>query len=104
MIITKKNLNNFFKVFLGLLSGIILFEIFLRTIENTYLWRIFPVIEPILGVPDKNIGYKFTPNQKGIWAKENRVKVKINSLGLRDISYGMILKFLQNCFNWRFYS
>ena len=88
----KKNLNNFFKVLLGLLSGIILFEIFLRTIENSSLWRIFPVIEPILGVPDKNIGYKFTPNQEGIWVKENRVKVKINSLGLRDISYTDDLK------------
>jgi len=83
----KKSINKFLKVFLGLFSGIILFEIFLRTIENTSLWRIFPVIEPILGVPDKNIGYKFTPNQEGIWVKENRVKVKINSLGLRDISY-----------------
>ena len=56
--LNKKNLNNFLKLFLGFLSGIILFEIFLRSIENSSLWRIFPVIEPILGVPDKNIGYK----------------------------------------------
>ncbi len=83
----KVNINKFFKAFIGLITGIIFFEISLKTIENSSLWRIFPVVEPILGEPDKNIGYKFTPYQEGIWLKENRVKVKINSIGIRDISY-----------------
>ena len=83
----RRNINKFFKLFFGLLTGIIFFEISLRTIENSSLWRIFPVVEPILGEPDKKIGYKFTPYQEGIWLKENRVKVKINSIGIRDISY-----------------
>ena len=87
MIMKTTDIKKFFKVFFGVITGIIFFEIGLRTIENSSLWRIFPVIEPILGMPDKNIGYKFTPDQEGIWVKENRVKVKINSMGIRDIPY-----------------
>ena len=33
----------------------------------------------------ENVGFEFTPNAEGVWIKENRTKVKINSLGLRDL-------------------
>ncbi len=81
------NVKKFSKVIFGIFTGLICFDIGLRIIENTSLWRIFPLIEPILGVPDKNIGYKFTPNLEGVWVKENRVKIKINSFGFRDSEY-----------------
>lgn len=67
------------------MTGFFIFEIGLKLIEITPLWRVFPIIEPILGQPDENVGFKFTPNAKGVWIKENRTKVKINSLGLRDL-------------------
>ena len=82
----KKFINNFTKIFLGIFSGIILLEISFKFIENTPLWRVFPLTEPILGEPDKELGFKFTPNAKGIWLKENRSKIKINDLGFRDFN------------------
>jgi hypothetical protein len=42
------------------------------------------VIEPILGQPDYDIGYSFTPGAEGTWVRENRARIRINSLGLRD--------------------
>ena len=82
-----KLINKFKIISLGVMSSFFIFEIGLKLIESTPLWRVFPVIEPILGQPDNNVGFNFTPNAKGIWLKENRTKVKINSLGLRDFEY-----------------
>jgi hypothetical protein len=56
----------------------------LRLIEVTPLWRVLPLVEPILGQPDPDIGYDFTPGASGIWPKEHRAPVRINALGLRD--------------------
>ena len=49
------------------------------------MWRILPVIEPILGQPDKDFGFDSTPGARGIWTAEHRARLQINSLGLRDI-------------------
>jgi hypothetical protein len=57
----------------------------LRLTEATPLWRILPVVQPILGQPDKDFGFESTPGAHGIWATENRARVQLNSLGLRDV-------------------
>jgi hypothetical protein len=57
----------------------------LRLIEATPLWRILPVVQPILGQPDKDFGFESTPGGRGIWTIENRARLQLNSLGLRDV-------------------
>lgn len=57
----------------------------LRLIEATPLWRVLPVVQPILGQPDRAIGFDATPGAEGIWPIENRAPVRINSLGMRDV-------------------
>ena len=39
----------------------------------------FNTIKPIIGQPDYDMGYKFTPNVNKIWIKENKNRVKINN-------------------------
>tara|TARA_Y100000287_G_C14212825_1_gene351844 strand:+ start:65 stop:1234 length:1170 start_codon:yes stop_codon:yes gene_type:complete len=80
-----KLIKKFKIISIGVMTGFFIFEIGLKLIEITPLWRVFPIIEPILGHPDENVGFEFTPNAEGVWIKENRTKVKINSLGLRDL-------------------
>jgi hypothetical protein len=65
--------------------AIVLFDSALRLIERTPLWRILPVVEPILGHPDHDFGFDSTPGAVGIWAREHRAVIRINSLGLRDV-------------------
>ena len=77
--------NKFLSISIGIMSGFIIFDFGLQIIENTSLWKFFPVIEAIFGQPDLNNGYNFTPNAKGIWTKENRTLVSINELGIRDL-------------------
>lgn len=72
------------KLGMGALVAVFLVETFLYVIALTPASKIFPVIEPQLGQPDKDIGYAFTPNTTALWTKENRALVSINSLGLRD--------------------
>jgi hypothetical protein len=57
----------------------------LRLTEATPLWRILPLVQPILGQPDKDFGFESTPGAHGIWTTENRARVQLNSLGLRDV-------------------
>jgi hypothetical protein len=68
----------------GLLS-LLLIDSGLRIIELTPLWRVLPVVEGILGQPDKEFGFDSTPGARGVWAHEHRSHVRINSLGLRDV-------------------
>jgi len=68
----------------GVLS-LILLDSALRVIEATPLWRVLPVVEPILGQPDKAFGFDFTPGASGVWPREHRARVRIDTLGLRDI-------------------
>ena len=70
---------------LGCVLSLVLFDAGLRLIEWTPLWRILPVVEPILGQPDHEFGFGSTPGAVGIWSREHRARIRVNSLGLRDV-------------------
>ena len=74
---------------IGLAVAFSIFEGGLQLIEATPMWRALPVIEPILGQPDYDIGYSFTPETEGTWVRENRARIRINSLGLRDFEISL---------------
>lgn len=71
-------------ILLGGVCSLLFVELALWGIEASPLWRVLPVIEPILGQPDHDIGYSFTPGTEGTWVREHRARIRINSLGLRD--------------------
>jgi len=71
--------------FVGALLSVLAVDTGLRVIEHTPLWRVLPVIEFIMGQPDRNIGFAATPNATGVSVRENRTPVRLNSLGLRDV-------------------
>jgi hypothetical protein len=68
----------------GFIASVALVEGGLQLIRHSPLWRALPIVEPILGRPDRDLGYDFVPGAWGIWPKENRAPVRINQLGLRD--------------------
>ena len=65
--------------------ALLLFNSALRLIEWTPLWRILPLVEPILGQPDHAFGFDSTPGAVGIWSREHRARIRVNSLGFRDV-------------------
>ena len=71
-------------VTLGFITGIIIIELFLWVILATPLWHILPVVEPIIVRPNTESGTELIKGGVFIWPNENRVKVRINSYGLRD--------------------
>ena len=73
------------RLLIGALLSLAVVDCGLRLIEVTPLWRVLPVVEPILGHPDNDVGFDLTLGAKGIWPLEHRSQVRINSLGLRDI-------------------
>ncbi len=68
----------------GVATSVVVLEVALQTIEATPLWRVLPLVEPILGLADADTGYAFVPGADGIWTRENRALVHINSLGTRN--------------------
>jgi hypothetical protein len=74
----------------GILLALLLFDSGLRLVEVTPLWRILPVIEPIPGQPDRDFGFDATPGAQGIWSKEHRARIRVNSLGLRDVERALV--------------
>src|SRR2546429_5236777 len=70
---------------LGGMLALLVVDLGLRLIEATPLWRILPVVQPILGQPDKDFGFESTPGGRGIWTIEHRARLQLNSLGLRDV-------------------
>src|SRR5215472_5882706 len=70
---------------LGAMLALLVVDFGLRLIEVTPLWRVLPVVQPILGQPDKDFGFESTPGSRGIWTTEHRARLQINSLGLRDV-------------------
>ena len=70
---------------LGCMLALLLFDSALRLIEWTPLWRILPLVEPILGQPDHAFGFDATPGAVGIWSREHRARIRVNSLGFRDV-------------------
>jgi hypothetical protein len=69
----------------GSLLALVLFDTGLRVIERTPLWRVLPVVEPIPGRPDPEFGFDSIPGAQGIWTREHRSQLRVNSLGLRDV-------------------
>jgi hypothetical protein len=70
---------------IGVLLSLAVVDRGLRLIEITPLWQILPVVEPILGHPDADFGFESTPGATGVWPIENRSRVRLDALGLRDI-------------------
>lgn len=68
----------------GLAAGSAIFDVYLRTVEATPLWRILPLAEASLYGPDRNAGYGHRKGARGIWITEARAPVAINALALRD--------------------
>jgi hypothetical protein len=79
------SLRNLLLVLGGLVIGVVVAEVGLSVIARTDLGKILPAVEPVLGMPDPDTGYAFIPNAEGLWTRENRAFIKINSLGLRDV-------------------
>jgi hypothetical protein len=77
--------SRFGRFLFGGMLALLVVEFGLRLTEATPLWRILPVVQPILGQPDKDFGFESTPGARGIWTTENRARVQLNSLGLRDV-------------------
>src|SRR5467141_4049794 len=73
------------RLLLGGCLSLVLVDSGLRLIEATPLWRLLPVVEPILGQPNSEFGFDSTPGARGVWTREHRSRVQINSLGLRDV-------------------
>ena len=82
-----KILSLLFKTGLGILAALIVMEISLHVIASTQAGKVFPVIEPQLGQPDKDIGFALSPHKKALWPRENRAFISTNSDGLRDREY-----------------
>ncbi len=74
----------------GGMLALLVVDFGLRLIEVTPLWRILPVVQPILGQPDKDFGFESTPGGRGIWTIEHRARVQLNSLGLRDVERELV--------------
>lgn len=81
---SKKIYHNYVGLIIGLLIGTLVIELGFRLVENTPLWKVLPVAEISLFKPDYYSGYRLRKNVEGIWATENRSKIKISSIGLRD--------------------
>ena len=77
-------IKNIFKISSAIILSLLIFEIYFQLIEKTDLWKFFNTIRPIIGQPDYDMGYKFTPNVNKIWIKENKNRVKINNYGIHD--------------------
>jgi hypothetical protein len=77
--------SRFVRFLFGGMLALLVVDFGLRLIEATPLWRILPVVQPILGQPDKDFGFESTPGGRGIWTTEHRARLQLNSLGLRDV-------------------
>tara|TARA_B100000989_G_C19502786_1_gene455015 strand:- start:346 stop:1512 length:1167 start_codon:yes stop_codon:yes gene_type:complete len=71
-------------IFFSIFFSFIIIETYFQIIERTNLWKIFNTIKPILGEPDYQMGFKFTPSTNKIWLKENKNRIKINKYGIHD--------------------
>src|SRR6266436_2424197 len=81
----SSRISPFGRFLFGGMLALLVVDFGLRLIEATPLWRILPVVQPILGQPDKDFGFESTPGARGIWTTEHRARLQINSLGLRDV-------------------
>ena len=72
------------KFIAGVFVSILIAEFSLHAIEGSPLWRIFPIVERELGLPDAHLGYNFKPSYQMVNVRENRARITTNSLGQRD--------------------
>ena len=84
MSLSRLTKQNHLYLLLGLIVGSLIIECSFRIIELTLLWKVLPVAEISLFKPDYYSGYRLRENAEGIWTTENRTKIKISSIGLRD--------------------
>src|SRR5262249_50779104 len=77
--------SRFVRFLFGGMLALLVVDFGLRLVEATPLWRILPVVQPILGQPDKDFGFESTPGGRGVWTTEHRARLQLNSLGLRDV-------------------
>src|SRR5262245_66325860 len=75
---------------LGAMLALLVVDFGLRLIEVTPLWRILPVVQPILGQPDKDFGFESTPGGRGIWTTEHRARLQLNSLRLQYVECRLV--------------
>lgn len=68
----------------GLAASVMIAEAALYSIENTPLWRVLPVVERELGLPDATLGYRFQADHAIINVRENRARVASNAQAMRD--------------------
>jgi hypothetical protein len=68
----------------GLIAGLVLIELFLQLVLVTPLWHVLPVVPPVIFQSNNSIGTEHIASNTFVWPTENRVKVHINSDGLRD--------------------
>ena len=78
------------RLLIGGFLSLVVVDCGLRVIEETPLWRILPVVQSILGQPDMDVGFDSTPGAYGIQAQEHRSRLRINSLGLRDVERDLV--------------
>lgn len=68
----------------GLACAVLAMELLFQIVMATPLWRVLPLPEVSLYAPDPDVGYGHRPGAAGVWISENRTRVTISSLGLRD--------------------
>jgi hypothetical protein len=69
---------------LGFVLAAAIFELALRLAAASPWWWMLPAVSAQFDRPDPELGYAHRPNVEGLWLRENRVHVRINSQGLRD--------------------
>lgn len=69
---------------LGLFAGLVVVEISLWIVLLTPLWNVLPVVTPQTLQSNLTSGTELISDTEFVWPVENRVKVRINSYGLRD--------------------
>lgn len=84
MNVTRNNQRVFAKFIFGLIVATLMFEVLLRVIEITSLWKVLPAAEVTLYGPDADTGYTIRPNVEGVWLTENRARIYTSAQGLRD--------------------
>lgn len=72
----------------GALAGLVMVEVLLWVVIVTPMWKVLPVVPPFVmrGVasPDALTASEHFAGNVFVWSAENRAKIHINSLGLRD--------------------
>jgi hypothetical protein len=77
-------MKRLFSTSLGLAAAVLLMESLFQLVAATPLWRVLPIPEVALYGPDADTGYTHRVGASGIWITENRARITVSNLGLRD--------------------